>query len=79
LIAPGFERAAPAEIVGQVLGGDAVEAIEPLLEAAVIGVDVVDGEVRRRGGRLARRGHGVKGILALRAKAAIAFPPSPMR
>ena len=49
MIAPGFESAAPAKIVGQVLGGDAVEAIEPLLEAAVIGIDVVDVEVRRRG------------------------------
>jgi hypothetical protein len=48
LIALAFEGAPPAEIVGQVLGGDAVEAGEPLLEAAVVGVDVIDVEVRRR-------------------------------
>jgi hypothetical protein len=47
LAAPGFEGAPPAEIVGQVLGGDAVEAVEPLLEATVVGVDVVDVQVRR--------------------------------
>jgi hypothetical protein len=35
LAIPGFEGAAPAEIVQQVLGGDAVEAREPLLETAV--------------------------------------------
>ena len=61
LIGPGFEGAASGERVGQVLGDNAVEAIKPLLVAAVIGVDVGDVEVRRRGGRLARRGHGVKG------------------
>lgn len=61
MVAPGFEGAAPAEIIGQVLGGDAVEAAEPLLEAAVIGVDVVDVQMGRLGGRFARRGDGVKG------------------
>lgn len=60
LSAPGFEGAPPAEIVGQVLGGDAVEAAEPLLEAAVVGVDVVDVQVRRRRRRLSRRGHRVE-------------------
>ena len=38
-----------------------LKRLQPLLQAAVIGIDVVDVEVRRRGGRLARRGHGVKG------------------
>src|SRR5277367_3088959 len=61
LVAPGFEGASPAEIVGQVLGGDAVEAVEPLLEAAVVGIDVVDVQVRRLRGRLSRRRHGVEG------------------
>jgi hypothetical protein len=51
-----------------------------LLEAAVVGVDVIDVQVRRLGGRLSQRRHGPwKGIPALRAKAAIAFPPSTMR
>jgi hypothetical protein len=40
-VAPGFESAAPSEIVWQVLGGDAVEAVEPLFEAAVVGVEFV--------------------------------------
>ena len=39
-VAPG-ESAAPSEIVWQVLGGDAVEAVEPLFEAAVVGVEFV--------------------------------------
>src|SRR5271165_2458334 len=60
LVGPGFERASPAEIVWQVLGGDAVETAEPLLEAAVVGVDVVDVQVGRLRGRFSRRGHGMK-------------------
>ena len=75
MVAPGLEGAAPSEIVGQVLGGDAIEAAEPLLEAAVIGVDVVDDVQVRRSGD----GTAWNRIPALRAKAAIAFPPSPMR
>ena len=47
--------------MGRFSWGDAVEAVEPLLETAVIGVDVVDVQVRRRGGRLSRRRHGVEG------------------
>jgi hypothetical protein len=44
-------------MVGQVLGGDAVEAGHPFLEPAVIGVDVVEVEVGRLGlgSGLARR------------------------
>ena len=57
MVAPGFESAPPAEIVGEVFGGDAVEARQPLLEAAMVGVDVIDVQVRRRGGRLSRRRH----------------------
>ena len=60
MVSPGFEGAPPTEIVGQVFGGDAIEAVEPLLEAAVVGVDVVDVEVRRLGDRLSRRRHGVE-------------------
>ena len=78
LVAPGFEGALTAKILGQVLGGDAVEAAKPLLEAAVIGVDVVDVQMRRLTGRFSRRTRW-KAIPALRAKAAIALPPSPMR
>ena len=58
LLTPGFEGASPAEVIGQVLCGDAVEAVEPLLEAAVVGVDVIDVQVRCLGGRLSRREHG---------------------
>ena len=78
-LAPGFEGASPAQVVWQVPGGDAVEAVEPLLKTAVIGVDVVDVQVRRRGRRLPGAGTAWKGIPALRAKVAIALPPSPMR
>src|ERR1700729_3896494 len=60
-VAPGFESAPPTEIIGQVLGGDAVEAVEPLLQTAVIGVDVVDVQVRRGGCRFSRRRHDVEG------------------
>ena len=59
LVAPCLERASPSQIVGQVLGGDAVEAAHPFLEPTVIGVDVVDVEVGRLGAGLARRGHDV--------------------
>src|SRR3984885_10322665 len=60
-VTPGFESAPPTEIIGQILGGDAVEAVEPLLKTAVIGIDVVDVQVRRRRCRLSRRWHGVEG------------------
>jgi hypothetical protein len=78
-VAPGFESAAPSEIVRQVLGGDAVEAVEPLFEAAVVGVEVVDVQMGRFRGWLSRREHRRDGIPALRAKAAIGRPPSPIR
>ena len=44
----------------QVLGGDAVEAVEPLFEAAVVGVDVVDVQMGRLRGWLSRREHRVE-------------------
>jgi hypothetical protein len=66
-------------MVWQVLGGDAVEAVEPLFEAAVVGVDVVDVQVGRLGVGFLGEGTAWKGTPALRAKAAIAFPLSPMR
>jgi hypothetical protein len=47
LVGRSFERASPAEIDWRVLGGGAVEMAEPLLEAALTGVDVVDVQVRR--------------------------------
>ena len=39
-----LKEAAPAEIVLQVLSGDAVEASHPSLQAAVVGIDVLDVE-----------------------------------
>ena len=47
--------------MGRFLGGDAVETRQPLLETAVVGVDVIDVQVRCLGGRLSRRRHGVEG------------------
>jgi hypothetical protein len=71
-IAPGLKGASAPEIVWQVFRGDAVEAREPLLEAAMVGVDVVDVkvevEVGRFRGRLAGRGDGVKGNLGFARK-----------
>ena len=61
LAAPGFEGASPYEVVGEVFGGDAAEASDPLLEAAVVGVDVVDVQMRRFRRRLSGRRDGVKG------------------
>jgi len=60
LVAPGFDRASPSQIVGQVFGGDAVEAAHPFLETTVIGVDVVDMEMGSSGLRLAGSGRDVK-------------------
>ena len=60
LIAPGFDGASPSQIVGQVFGGDAVEAAHPFLEATVIGVDVIDMEMGSSGLRLAGSGRDVK-------------------
>ena len=37
-----LDHAAPAEVARQVLRGDALEARQPALEAALIGVDVLD-------------------------------------
>jgi hypothetical protein len=59
-VVPGFEDAAPSQVVGQVICGDAVEAGEPLLQAAVVGVDIVDVQMRRFGGWLSWREHGVE-------------------
>lgn len=41
-VAFGIEQSKPAEIVGQVLGGDAMESRHPGFRATVIGVDVLD-------------------------------------
>ena len=46
--------------IWQVLGGDAVEAVEPLFEAAVVGVDVVDVQMGRLRGWLSWREHRVE-------------------
>ena len=39
-----FEHPPPPEVAWQISGGDAVERLHPCLEAAVIGVDVLDME-----------------------------------
>ena len=40
-LSPQASRAQPSEIVWQVLGGDAVEAVEPLFEAAVVALTLL--------------------------------------
>ena len=72
-------RARRQRVVGEILGGDAVEPGQPLLEAAVVRVEVVDVQVRRLGVGFSGAGTPWNRIPALRAKAAIAFPPSPTR
>ena len=57
----GFESAAPAQIVGQVAGRDAVEAAHPLLETRMVGIDVVDVDVGLAGQRLSRGGNHADG------------------
>jgi hypothetical protein len=51
LLAQRLKSAAPAKVVGQVLRRDAMEGAQPFLEAAVVGIDVVDVEIRRLRGR----------------------------
>ena len=80
MISPGLEGPPPAEVIGQILGGDAVEAAHPLLQAPVIGVDVVDVEVRRLGVGLAGRGQNMNADLGspgegAQGQAAIADQP----
>ena len=41
-VAVTLDHAAPAEVARQVLRGDALEAGHPALEAALVGVDVLD-------------------------------------
>ena len=49
-----LERAAPAEVVRQVLGRDAMEAAQPFLQPRMISIDVVEVEIGRVWVRLAR-------------------------
>jgi hypothetical protein len=49
-----LQRAAPAEIVRQVLRRHAVEAAQPFFQSAVVGVDIVEVIIRRLRRRLAR-------------------------
>ena len=37
-----FSQSVPAEVVGEVFGGYAVELCDPFFESAVIGIDVLD-------------------------------------
>lgn len=53
IVAERLQRAAPAEVVRQVLGGDAMKAAQPLLQPPVIGIDVVEVEIGRLRVRLA--------------------------
>src|SRR3954447_12155292 len=45
LLAQRLQSAAPAEVIGQVVRRDAMEGTQPFLEAAVVGIDVVDVEI----------------------------------
>src|SRR3954453_6321612 len=47
LWAQRLQSAAPAKVIGQVLRRDAMEGAQPFLEAAVVGIDVVDVAIGR--------------------------------
>src|SRR3954466_10864856 len=49
-----FQGPAPAQIVGEISGGDTMEAAHPFLEPSVIGIDVVDVKIGRLRAWLAR-------------------------
>ena len=57
--AEGLHCSAPAEVGRKVFGGDAVEAPEPFLQSAMVGVHVVDVIFWRLRLRIARRGQNV--------------------
>ena len=54
VLAQRFQGPAPAKIIRQVFGGDAMEAAQPLFQAAVVGIDVVEVKIRRLWVGLAR-------------------------
>ena len=54
-----LHRSSPTQVGRKVLGGDAVEAPEPFLQSAMVGVHVVDMIFRRFRLRIARRGQNV--------------------
>ena len=37
-----LNQAAPSQVVGEVVGCDTIKAADPLLEARVVGIDVLD-------------------------------------
>ena len=76
---PCFDGSSPSEVKVEIFGRNAVEGTQPFLETAVIAVDVVDVQMRPAGIGFPGEGATWKGIPALRAKAAIALPPSPIR
>src|SRR3954470_19003665 len=49
-----FQGPAPAQIVGEIFGGDTMETAHPFLEPSVIGIDVVDVKIGRLRAWLAR-------------------------
>lgn len=71
-----LKRAAPAEVVRQVLGGDTMEAAQPFLEPSMICLDIVEVEIGRVWVRLAGCRQDMCRIPARRANATIALLPS---
>src|SRR3954462_11679042 len=49
-----FQGPAPAQIVGEIFGGDTMEAAHPFFEPSVIGIDVIDVKIGRLRAWLAR-------------------------
>ena len=71
-----LEGASPTEVVRQIVGGHTVKAMHPLLQAGVVGVDIIDVEFWRARLLLPGAGRTCSFILARRAKAVIPMPPS---
>src|SRR3954463_15647830 len=59
---------APSEIVRQVFRGDAVEAAQPFLQTAMVGIDVVEVKIRRRWVWFARHRQDMGGDLGAAGK-----------
>src|SRR5271166_6231799 len=76
LLAQCLQGPTPAKIFRQVFRRDAMEATQPFFQPAMVGIDVVEMEIRRLGVGLPGIGRTWVGIAARRAKATIAVPPS---
>ena len=87
-VAIAFEETTPAQVVVEILGGDAVEAAQPGFQATVVGIDVLDVEdafehpnallyVQRSVRYAGHAGEGFVGVGPVRAKNRIGIDQRP--